>query len=1162
MTRAFFSSGRPARFSRSTREVAWTVAAAAAAVIAVFRAADANDGQVRELTGAVATSIFVPPVRTQPPARTLRIERPEQYDPETARRKQQLPYKVESLRLAIEDLRATFGDAYPRGAEYLRACERLRAAVADGAPGAAEQYEELRDAALLANPLLSAERMLVLKRKCGQLGLPTNHQCNTCLKQLGYDNELALLSPVHQGGVLRTLYRPRRPFFVGETDLNFDADRLLFTMPNGRTWQIHEIGIDGQGLRQVSRETAADVDHFDGCYLPDGRIAYCSTASFTGVPCWHGRERACCIYTMDATGGDVRQACFDQDLDLHPSVLDNGQIIFSRWEYSGILHAYLRPLIVMNPDGTSQRAVYGSNSYYPNSLFFPRAIPGHPTKLVAVLAGYHGLNRMGELVVLDTAVGWAGPDGIVHRITRRGEPIVPVALDRLTENARDQFLHPYALSDKYFLTAMQPGRNGSWGIYLVDVFDNVVPILVDSDYDFFEPILVKRRPRPPVLADRTDRSRDDAVVVVHDVHAGKGLAGVPRGTITKLRVAAYNYGFPGMAGPDKIGRAGPWEAIRILGTVPVYADGSAKFRVPANTPITLQALDEEGKAVQLMRSWYTAMPGETASCVGCHETPRDTPVARGDAASQRPIAEIEPWYGPARGFDFAREVQPVLDRYCVACHDGTGKADDRRSLPDLRDLSLVGAYLGLPMTKLGATRLDPSLAKAFPDRFSPCGVMPEPYGHLRTLYTPAYEALIPFVRRPNVEDGVGLLVPGEYHADTSELMQLLSKGHHGVVLDAESLDRLVTWIDLNGPCHGTWSDVAEIPGRADQRRHALAQLHGGPKLDPETVPAVSAEDRAPVRPGDRTPSLDERRKTIEKLLARLPESPTAAIAEPETMRLDLGHGRALELVRVPAAPFVMGDLTGTGSPDEWPPAIVDLPRPYWIGRTEVTNGQLRSIFPEHTSGWFTKRQVDFDGPGILLDDPDQPAVRVSWDQAMAFCRKLSDRTGLRVTLPTEAQWEHAARAGTTTPLWYGQPTDDFSRWANMADRSLTCIYAGTAGVAVLQPIPAVMECDDEAIATARVASYAANPWGLFDVHGNAAEWTRSAYRPYPYDAADGRDDGNTAGAGAGATAIKRVVRGGSYCDRPHRCGSAHRRAFPAWQAVHDVGFRIVIEEER
>jgi formylglycine-generating enzyme required for sulfatase activity len=205
------------------------------------------------------------------------------------------------------------------------------------------------------------------------------------------------------------------------------------------------------------------------------------------------------------------------------------------------------------------------------------------------------------------------------------------------------------------------------------------------------------------------------------------------------------------------------------------------------------------------------------------------------------------------------------------------------------------------------------------------------------------------------------------------------------------------------------------------------------------------------------------------------------------------------------------------------------------------------------SGFFTKRQIEIDGPGVELDDPRQPAVRVSWEEAMKFCDRLSEVTGARFSLPSEAQWEYAARAGTTTSLSYGDTGANFTPWANAADRSLACLYSTTSGVINLQPLPSDMRFDDLAIATATIGSYRANAWGLYDIHGNAAEWTRSIYRPYPFDTAEDRN-------GIHALTERRVVRGGSFTDRPSRCRSSFRLGYPAWQAVHNVGFRVVAEE--
>ncbi len=304
------------------------------------------------------------------------------------------------------------------------------------------------------------------------------------------------------------------------------------------------------------------------------------------------------------------------------------------------------------------------------------------------------------------------------------------------------------------------------------------------------------------------------------------------------------------------------------------------------------------------------------------------------------------------------------------------------------------------------------------------------------------------------------------------------------------------------------------------------------------------------------PTIEQRQRLITQLLNSDPTLSQASrvSAAQDTIQLDLGAGSSIELVHVPAGRFLMGDTTGSGQQDEWPATVVSIDRDFWISRTEITNAQLRTLLPGHTSGVFTKRQIDQDGPGIQLDGPSQPAVRVSWDAAVEFCRLLSAVTGRQVTLPTEAQWEYAARAGTMTDLSYGTASADFSTLANMADRSLACLYTGTAGVAVLQPIPAIMDCDDQAIGTTDVASYTPNAWGLYDMHGNAAEWTRSLYRNYPYDARDGRNDDRT-----DVSSDKRVVRGGSFYDRPQRCRSGHRQAYRPWQGVHNVGFRIVVQ---
>jgi len=210
------------------------------------------------------------------------------------------------------------------------------------------------------------------------------------------------------------------------------------------------------------------------------------------------------------------------------------------------------------------------------------------------------------------------------------------------------------------------------------------------------------------------------------------------------------------------------------------------------------------------------------------ETPAQSGNVQVAAAALREPCEIEPWRGPPRGFDFAREVQPVLDKYCVGCHSGGDQTG-----PDLRPEDQRPDYHGSRLSDLGVRRLHPQMAR------DTGGVV---------KYTPAYEALLPYIRRVGIEDDVSLLVPGEYHADTSELVQMLRKGHQGVELDAEAWDRLVTWIDLNAPCHGTWGEVYPVPENAHQRRITLCARYGGPTDDPEAIPELAPIDTTRVPP--------------------------------------------------------------------------------------------------------------------------------------------------------------------------------------------------------------------------------------------------------------------------------------------------------------------------
>ena len=1025
-----------------------------------------------------------------------------------------------AVRLAVEDLTKTFGDRYPKGPEYLRRLGEMEKAVlaaaeADGQSAAqldiAQKFLALRREALLANPLLDFEKLLVVKRnmRSPKLGLPQNWQGNCALPRSGFDNEIAVVDMKDPSGALRTLYRPEQPVFVGDVDLHFDGEKLMFSsIGTHDRWQIFEVGTDGKDTRQITPGNNPDVDNYDSVYLPDERILLASTRCFTGVPCVGGGNQVANLYLMNADrdANTLRQVTFEQDHNWCPTVMPDGRVMYARWEYSDAPHYFSRLMFTMNPDGTQQLALYGSNSYWPNSIFYARPCPGHPTRFAAVISGHHGVPRMGEMILFDPAKGRHEVSGVVQRIPGYGQEVEPVIQDGLVNGSWPRFLHPWPLSDKYFLASCQKSSKDTWDLYLVDTFDNMVPLRVEPGYAILEPVPLKATPRPPVIPDKVDLKRKDAILYVADVHKGPGLAGVPRGTVKKLRVYAFHYAFYRMGGHISIGVDGPWDVHRILGTVPVEADGSAMFRVPANTPIALQPLDEDGKGLQLMRSWLTAMPGEFLSCAGCHEQNADTATIRFHQATAREPAEITPWYGPARGFSFEREVQPVLDKYCVSCHDGK-----RKGLPDFRRDGTTPKFRN---------------------------------------FSPSYLALHPYVRRPGPESDYHMMSPLEYHADSSELVQMLRKGHGRVKLDAEAWDRLITWIDLNVPDKGTWGESRGIAGDIHDRRLEMARKYACVQADPEAVVAGPTGEVVPVKPGP-----PPTRPTETVTAAGWPFGPDeakrrqAAAGQRAELTIDLGEGQKLDLALIPGGEFVLGDVGPGATPDEWPLTKVRIDKPLWMGKFEITNAQYRLFDPTHDSQYISVYNKDQGNRGEAANRETQPVIRISWQEAMAFCQWLSARTGLTFSLPTEAQWEHACRAGTDTPMNYGPVDADFGKFANLADGRVLNLCRRDSP----KWIPCVESVNDGSIITDNVGKYLPNAWGLHDMHGNVSEWTLSTYKPYPYHAADGRDAPSPDG--------RKVVRGGSFYDRPMRGRSSFRLDYPSWQRVYHVGFRVACEAE-
>ena len=267
---------------------------------------------------------------------------------------------------------------------------------------------------------------------------------------------------------------------------------------------------------------------------------------------------------------------------------------------------------------------------------------------------------------------------------------------------------------------------------------------------------------------------------------------------------------------------------------------------------------------RLCASWLALQPGEKLSCIGCHEPSRVAPLARQTKASNKERAEIIPWskYDRPYGFSFNREVQPILDRRCAGCHDGSNK-----DIPDFKNNS----------------------EKQFNDK---------------AHFSYSYMALHPYVRRPGPESDLHVLTPMDYHTSTSELFQILEKGHKNVKLTDEEMRTLHLWVDLNVPYHGTWREVRDDPGTREFAALTVKykKMYANLNDDIEWVPEA---ERTKPRPDFVKP--DPVKKPAAVTLAGWPMS--AAGAKPQTKIIKLGE-QDLTFVRIPAGEFVMGSVKG------------------------------------------------------------------------------------------------------------------------------------------------------------------------------------------------------------------------------------------------------------
>ena len=556
-----------------------------------------------------------------------------------------------------------------------------------------------------------------------------------------------------------------------DLDLSHDGRTALFSWRKtaGDVFQMFTVGVDGKGLTQL---TDGPHHNYNGCWLPGGDVAFLSTRKSQFAYCWTSPVGT--IHRMGADGSGQRRISANYLNDFTPTVTNDGQIIYGRWEYVDRPAIPIQSLWTINPDGTGLRVFYGNRVLSPATFMEPRAIPGS-SAILCTMTAHNGPCR-GAIGIIDPIHG-VNAQASIRNLT----PEVDIGqVDRGSGNSvRGPYESPYPVDGEFFLVSRS-------GTILLRDYDGTKQVGVLEPRDgmgFYGPQPIRARPRPPVRPSLLPAKPDDwATVCLQDVYAGL-TPHVQRGQIKRIAVVqeiekaqlaqtryrAFGFQFP------VVSCGATYAPKKIWGYADVAADGSAVFKVPARVPIYFMALDAQGRALQRMRSFTHLMPGEVQGCVGCHERRTESARSQAHPAGLRDeVQDLTPPEWGAVGFSYARIVQPVLDKHCVECHN--------------------------PEEAPGGLDLTGDQTDFFNVSYEHLAREGKPGQNPYTKWIPTYNG-----QEANILE----ITPLHWGSPASKLGEVVRWSHPGeegelrVDLDDASRRRLYAWMDLNVPYYGT-----------------------------------------------------------------------------------------------------------------------------------------------------------------------------------------------------------------------------------------------------------------------------------------------------------------------------------------------------------------------
>ncbi len=573
-----------------------------------------------------------------------------------------------------------------------------------------------------------------------------------------------------------------------DCELSYDGKQILFSWKKDRftNYDVYCINLDGTGLRQITKHPAHD---FNATWLPDGGIAFLSDRDNNYAYCMGSSSAV--LYRMQPDGSNLKRLSANYLSDITPKVMNNGKIMYTRWEYVDRFQIPCQGIWAQNPDGTGLVHIYGNRVIEPITISDAKNIPGS-NKILGNLTG-HGGPLNGGIGIVDPSMGAQNP--------KATKTILGNAIHMKQNRNRypgNFYELPYPVNSEYFLCSND-------GSIELATYEGKTETILERELvpgglpqGFFSVVPVQTRQKEPVIGSALPEEKTGlATIVMQDVYIGledQIKAGtIKRGDVKQIRVveqmAKHNKGsqaqyafcwqFP------IVSAGATMEPKRTISVVEIEEDGSAKFEVPANTPLIFQALDKDGRVIQRMRTFGQFMDGETQSCTGCHSD-RNNAVPPNKAqimALQKPSQKITGprWEEHKDGFSYIEQVQPILDRNCVQCHNPRRKLGGFDLSGDRTDLFNV-SYDNLARQEGNKNPARPGWGAGFK--------------HDLISFIPSYNGMHDKYLAPEMFE------PFAWGAYQSKLAELIRTGHK----DANGNDRLKRMTDLEKRIIYAWID--------------------------------------------------------------------------------------------------------------------------------------------------------------------------------------------------------------------------------------------------------------------------------------------------------------------------------------------------------------------